>query len=197
MDAASRWRFGPVRARLLAHPRGIRAETLARPLLADALGCDPQALPLHRDEQGRPLLDAPFTGHDINWSHSGDFLLVGLGEGVRLGIDLELIRPRPRAMELAQRFFHATEIARLEALADDARQQAFIRLWCAKEAVLKAHGRGLSFGLHRLLLDDTTDGLQLLWCDPELGIAGDWILREWVPLPGYRAVLAWRPMRRG
>src|SRR3546814_11324671 len=64
----------------------------------------------------------------------------------RSGADLELLRPRPRALALAERFFVRSETGALLALPAEAREAAFVRLWCAKEAVLKAHGRGLAFG---------------------------------------------------
>ena len=40
-------------------------------------------------------------------------------------------------------------MAGLDALDDVACEHWFFRLWCAKEAVLKAHGHGISFGLHK------------------------------------------------
>jgi 4'-phosphopantetheinyl transferase len=68
-------------------------------------------------------------------------------------------------------------------------------LWCAKEAVLKAHGRGLAFGLHRLAFAERDGALALVRADSALGDAADWQLREFVPHPGYRAALAWTPTR--
>ena len=95
------------------------------------------------------------------------------------------------------RFFAPGEAGRLQALAPERRELAFLRLWCAKEAVLKAHGQGLSFGLHRLEFipdgDDEHAPLRLLASDPELGAASDWQLHEWIPAPGYLAALAWHP----
>ena len=72
---------------------------------------------------------------------------------------------------------------------------AFIRLWCAKEAVLKAHGYGLAFGLDRLAFAETRDGLSMTQCDADLGAVDDWSLIEFVPAVGYRAALAWRSRR--
>ena len=76
---------------------------------------DTDALPLSRDPRGRPRLEGAFAEWDCNWSHSGDGLLIALGRGVRLGIDLERVRPRERALDLAQRFFTAPELAWLHA----------------------------------------------------------------------------------
>ena len=80
----------------------------------------------------------------------------------------------------------------LASLPEDARGPAFIRLWCAKEAVLKAHGRGLAFGLDKLTFRELDGGLQLVDCDRALGQPESWSLRELEPHAGYRAALAWR-----
>src|SRR3546814_6405959 len=58
------------------------------------------------------------------------------------GIDLERQRPRARALEIAERYFSADEAAALAALPAADRSVAFLELWTAKEAVLKALGRG-------------------------------------------------------
>jgi 4'-phosphopantetheinyl transferase len=178
----------------LPHPAGIAAQTLAAAWLARELGLEEAALAMARDVHGRPLLGAGVGGHDANWSHSGDRLLVALGEGVRVGADLERQRPRPRALELAQRFFEPGETAWLQTLPEPAREDAFVRLWCAKEAILKAHGRGIAFGLHRFRVGEQDGALRVLWADPALGAAHEWTLHEFVPLPGYRAALAWRSL---
>ncbi len=177
-----------------ARAKQASAEQLVRGWLGPQLGCEPAALPLYRDGHGRPRLDAPFDDRDVSWSHSGEGLLVACAQGQLLGIDLERERSRPRAPELARRFFDATEALWLDGLPDPAaRDRAFLRLWCAKEAVLKAHGRGLAFGLHKLAFAESEGGLQLIQCDPALGVPADWQLREFTPHPGYRAALAWRP----
>lgn len=173
---------------------GAPAEDAARRWLAPQLQCAPQSIPLLRDPHGRPRL-ALSPDADVGWSHSGEGLLLAFGRGMTVGVDLERERPRPRALDLARRFFDLSEAQWLEAQADEAtRAAAFVRLWCAKEAVLKAHGRGLAFGLHRLVFAERDGVLQLVHGDPALGAASQWQLREFVPHPGYRAALAWRPL---
>jgi 4'-phosphopantetheinyl transferase len=185
--AAPHWQWLPW------HP-GTPAEDAARLWLAPQLHCAPQAIALVRDRHGRPRLQAPADA-DIGWSHSGEGLLLAFGRGATIGIDLEREHPRPRALDLARRFFDLSEAQWLEAQTDEAtRAAAFVRLWCAKEAVLKAHGRGLAFGLHRLVFAEDGGRLRLVDADPGLGDAGLWQLEEFVPHPGYRAALAWRPL---
>ena len=168
------------------------AELHARAWLAGELGCEPVAVPLIRDALGRPRLGAQHRRFDLNWSHSGKGLLIALGEDLQVGVDLEHIRPRTRALALARRYFVPAEADWLEALPADRREIAFLRLWCAKEAVLKAHGRGLAFGLDRLLFAEHDGALELAGCDRLLGEPEQWSLREFEPAAGYRAAIAWR-----
>jgi 4'-phosphopantetheinyl transferase len=153
----------------------------------------PADLNLGREPRGRPRLGPPQARFDCSWSHSGDGLLIALGEDVQLGVDCERLHARPRALELARRYFTAPEsdwLATFESgsLCD----RAFLRLWCAKEAVLKAHGHGLSFGLEKLRFVEQEGGLALRECDAALGPPTAWSLHEFAPAPGYVAALAWR-----
>ena len=176
----------------LAHTPGSRGEPLARTVLGPALGMAPAALPISRSERGRPQLDAPLGGFDAGWSHSGGHLLVALGQGVRVGVDLERIQPRPKMAGVIARFFHPAEIDWLLGLDEAGRQHWFFRVWCAKEALLKAHGHGISFGLHRFALLARGSDLILAHSDVELGPAASWQLHEWAIADDFRAALAWQ-----
>jgi 4'-phosphopantetheinyl transferase len=184
---------GPLRWSWHAHAHGTPTDPVAKAWLATALGVAPDALNLGREPRGRPRLGPPQDGFDCSWSHSGDGLLIALGEGVQLGVDCERVRPRPRALDLARRFFTAPEHDWLASFAAGAvRDLAFLRLWCAKEAVLKAHGHGLAFGLEKLRFAEAGATLVLVECDAGLGAAHDWSLHEFTPAPDYVAALAWR-----
>ena len=190
--AAGQLQIGPVRCAWRPYRHGLRAEPLVREWLEDELGTPAEALAIHRTDHGRPHLGAPHADWDASWSHSGEGLLMALAEGLRVGIDLEVRRPRPKAQILADRFFAPTEAATLAAMPDALREAAFVRLWCAKEAVLKAHGQGLSFGLHRLAFALEGEDWRLAECDPALGVPEDWSLRTFRPAPDYLATVAWR-----
>ena len=175
--AAGQLQLGPIRCAWRPYRHGLRAEPLARAWLEGELGHPAEALAIHRTEHGRPLLGPPLADWDVSWSHSGEGLLMALARDLRVGIDLEVKRPRPKAQVLANRFFAPEEAAALAALPDALRETAFVRLWCAKEAVLKAHGQGLSFGLHRLAFSLDGEDWRLESCAPELGTPDDWTLR--------------------
>lgn len=183
-DPAPRWTWQP-------HTPGHAAEAQARTWLAEQLGAAPQTLRLGRDGRQRPYLEAPYERWDCNWSHSGDSLLIALTARGRVGVDLERLRPRPRALAVSDRYFTAPETAWLNVQPDP--DHAFLRLWCLKEAVLKAHGHGLSFGLHRLRFEERDGRLLLVDSDPALGAPSQWRLQELAPAPGYVGALAWRP----
>jgi len=183
---ALRWSWHP-------HAHGAPTDPVAQAWLAAALGVAPEKLNLGREPRGRPFLGPPHGDYDCSWSHSGDGLLIALGHGVQLGVDCERVRPRPRALDLARRFFTTREFEWLTGFAPGtARDHAFLRLWCAKEAVLKAHGHGLSFGLEKLRFAEAGGALVLVECDAGLGNAEDWSLHEFQPAAGYVAALAWR-----
>ncbi|MBJ6979097.1 4'-phosphopantetheinyl transferase superfamily protein [Luteimonas sp. MC1895] len=190
--APGQLQLGPVRCAWRPYRHGQAAEPLVRDWLSEQLGTTAEALVIRRTAQGRPCLDPVHGGWDASWSHSGEGLLMALAHDLRVGIDLEVRRPRPKAQVLANRFFAPAEAAALAAMSQDRREAAFVRLWCAKEAVLKAHGQGLSFGLHLLAFAPEGDDWRLVDCDPALGAPADWSLRTFRPAPAYLATVAWR-----
>lgn len=127
---------------------------------------------------------------DAGWSHSHGRLLIAYTGHGRLGVDIEPLARRADPLRIARRYFSGEEIAALDALDGVTRQSAFLRMWCAKEAVLKAHGGGIAFGLHKAVFDATGDGLRMLRCDPALGRVDDWRLDLLEPEPEFIAVLA-------
>jgi len=183
---------GPIRCAWCAYQHGESTVALALPWLAQALGQPPETLGIGRDSRGRPHLVGSVHDADVNWSHSGRALLVALGRGVRVGVDIEFQRSRPAALALAERFFAPAETMQLRALPETVRETAFTRLWCAKEALLKAHGHGISYGLNRPVFALDGDDWRLIHCDGELGQAEDWTVHPFTPRPGYLAALAWR-----
>lgn len=177
----------------LCLPDSVPAEGLVREWLSMQTGRPEHDIHFARDAAGRPHLQAPLADHDVNWSHSGGRLLAAVVRHARVGVDIELIQTRRRIDDIATRYLTAGEQAWLQRLNGRDKLRGFHRLWCAKEAILKAHGQGLSFGLDRLeLLPDSQGRLQIRALDPALGGLDDWTLREWIPAAGFVAALAVR-----
>ena len=166
----------------------------ARILLAPVLIHYPhlRGVALDRTTHGKPFFD-PARGIDFNLSHSGDHAVVALAPSQSIGIDLERSGRQRSVLALAQRFFCASEFAALAALPEAQQQLAFLRLWTCKEAVLKALGRGIAFGLHRLefALDLLGIPTHLHMIADEGGNVADWHVVALQPAPGYLGALAW------
>lgn len=190
IQAAAQLRADEIHVWQLAYRASDRRGPL-HSLLAAYLGVAPDRVELVENEHGRPHFAAAHgTPLDFNWSHSGERALVAIGRGAALGIDLELRRERARALEIAERYFSPDEAAALRRLPVTERSVAFLELWTAKEAVLKALGRGIAFGLHRLSINIGHDQLVMQQFEGE-DIA-TWQLRRLHLDSTQIAALAWR-----
>ena len=189
-DAAARLDDDTIHVWHLAFQRAHGRKPLLQALAA-YLGIDAGEVSLVEGAHGRPRLDDRHGSTlDFNWSHSGDHALIAVARGIAPGIDVERRRPQPRALPLARRFFGSEEAAALAALPETARSIAFLEIWTAKEAVLKAHGRGIGYGLQRLQVVSTEAQLRLLRFDDEDIEA--WQLLRLIVAPELIAALAWR-----
>ncbi|AND70394.1 hypothetical protein ATSB10_29400 [Dyella thiooxydans] len=127
----------------------------------------------------------------FNWSHSGERALVAVARSVQPGIDLEHRARRTRDVQaLARRFFAEAEATALARCDDAGRPLHFLRLWTAKEALLKAQGRGLAFGMDRVAVSVGPGAPELLAFEGEA--LEDWHLKELICDEAWVAALAWR-----
>ena len=135
----------------------------------------------------------------FNISHAGPMLALGFARSMEIGVDIENAQRSMRSHELASRFFTRAEADALAEFAEPLRALGFMRLWTCKEAVLKAIGRGLSFGLDRLAFDFNADAWpqSLLHIADEAGPASDWQLHQFEVDATHVGSLAWcGPPRR-
>ena len=189
-DATARLADDVVHVWSLDYRPALGRQPLLRTLAA-YLGIGTAEVVLVEGAHGRPQLDTSHASPlDFNWSHSGDHALIAVARGIAPGIDLERRRPRPRALLLARRFFDNDEAESLAALPEEDRATAFLELWTAKEAVLKAHGHGISYGLQRLHILSTPERLRLVRFEGEDTAA--WQLQRLAVAPSLIAALAWR-----
>ena len=187
-DEVHLWLF-PHRARETA----LRPDRRWLPLLAAYLGCGPAGLEFGRGEHGKPFLRRPSPALEFNVSHSGGALLLGISRGIALGVDIETtLRKRP-ALDLARRYFAPAEAQALMRLRAAQQQHAFLRLWSCKEAVLKALGAGISFGLDRLefALDRHGEPARLNVIDASAGVVDAWHIVRMAPTPDHVGAAAW------
>jgi len=155
--------------------------TIVRSLLADYAGAD---VAIDYDARGKAHVRGDAL--HFNLSHSGGALALAVSRSQSLGIDLEHRRRPRRVVELARRFFAPHEAEVLETLPEPERQDAFLRLWTRKEALVKAEGSGIAGGLHRAVFD----------IDDRGEVAGprdrSWQVVPFEPAAGFQGAVAWR-----
>ncbi|MDX1925001.1 MAG: 4'-phosphopantetheinyl transferase superfamily protein [Pirellulaceae bacterium] len=128
-------RFGVCRGRL-------------RHLLGAMLDVEPERVQFDYNSTGKPRLASSHRSTlEFNVSHSGDWALFGFGQSMPVGVDTELFQRRTNFEALAPQVLSVQERARLELLAPAERNLAIMRAWVAKEALLKAIGVGIGYGL--------------------------------------------------
>ncbi|MDZ7624635.1 MAG: 4'-phosphopantetheinyl transferase superfamily protein [Ignavibacteriaceae bacterium] len=98
---------------------------------------------------GKPSLSIAdkSTRLHFNLSHSKNFMSIGFTNDNHIGIDVELMKPLKDHVEIAKRFFSASEVEQLFSFPADKILDGFYSCWTAKEAVIKLSGEGLSFPL--------------------------------------------------
>lgn len=141
------------RLHAISHPAQAKFYQQSRCLLRILLGQmthqPPQMVSFTATAHGKPQL----TQHQLqfNISHSQHWLCVALATAP-VGVDIEFAAQTPARpwLALAKRFFTAHEYQYLAKQPTDQLANHFFQLWTQKEAVLKAHGGGISAGLQRL-----------------------------------------------
>jgi 4'-phosphopantetheinyl transferase len=97
----------------------------------------------------------------VSASHAGDRVAVAVSTRGTVGIDVEPPRARPLSRALLRRTLGQGELEYLLGLPESPRRREFLRIWTAKEAILKATGEGLHGGPSRLALDLRATPLRL------------------------------------
>ncbi len=142
------------------------AHGLLRHLLGPCLGRDPAQIVLARDAGDRPFLPG-LPGLDLNLSHGGGWVAVGLSLSGRIGVDVEGAA-RPVDWDgVAPVFLHPAELADYRGLPAGERPRRALELWSVKEACLKATGEGLVAEPRSVRL--TPDGAD--WCLARAGLS--------------------------
>ncbi|MBG9687413.1 4'-phosphopantetheinyl transferase family protein [Bacillus mycoides] len=107
---------------------------------------------LNRDEWGRPFVEGfPQWEGDFNLSHSGEWIVLGVVNKGRIGIDIELIHPID--LTISEICFTKEERYHLENISLSEQLDFFYEIWTLKEAFVKAIGRGLSYPLNSFGFD--------------------------------------------
>ena len=128
--------------------RDLVARALVRTVLSRYAAVEPREWVFCADANGRPRIGNPPPGRGIefNLSHSGRLVVLGVGAGCALGVDVETLT-RNSDTDRLDRYFAASEREALLKLPEAGRRRRFFELWTLKESYLKARGVGLTLPL--------------------------------------------------
>jgi len=180
---AARFHFPAARDRYITAHGGLRD------ILARYLNCEPAQLRFSSNQYGKPAL----KDHQLefNLSHSGEFALIAVTQGHKVGVDVERVRSDLEFERITKRFFSQNEISELMAVPPDQRQIAFFDCWTRKEAYIKAQGLGLSLPLESFDVSLTPNEPAMLRATrPDSGEASYWTLFSMEVDPCYAAAVA-------
>ena len=131
----------------------LAGRVLAHALLRENGTEDGANVLVQNDSTGRPWLAGDVQDSRLSLSHSGMWVAAVLAQGVRVGVDVEMVRDK--AQRLAGKFLNAGEWAAAQAAAPANNELAhayYTLLWSAKEALYKLAGqRGIIFKTQLLL----------------------------------------------
>jgi 4'-phosphopantetheinyl transferase len=177
--------------------RGLVAWALARLLLADRLGGAPSALAIDRTcrlcgcANGKPRVTDPAEPVDFSVSHSGDHVVVAITGGAPIGADIERLRATTVDDALLRTVLTPHERAGFDGAHDDAaRDDAFIRLWVRKEAVVKMVETGLRTPMRGFAVSPADAPPALLSWPDDATLPGRTTLADLAGRPGHLGAVA-------
>lgn len=169
--------------------RYIVAHGCLRDILSRTLQCEPEQLDFDANPYEKPILKDHTL--EFNLSHSGDFTLIAVARGNKVGIDVERIRSDIELENIANRFFSTNEFTELMSLPTEQKTSAFFSCWTRKEAYIKAQGLGLSLPLESFDVSISPNEPAILRATrPDAHEANRWALFSLDVDPEYAAALA-------
>ncbi len=93
---------------------------------------------------GKPRLSEGADAIEFSLSHSGERVVLAVARGVPLGIDVERLAPERDRASLAPMVLSAAEQSVMATMPVAKHNEALLRYWTRKEALLKATGDGLA-----------------------------------------------------
>jgi 4'-phosphopantetheinyl transferase len=124
------------------------ARALVRTTLSRYAEVRPEEWSFTTNRYGRPEIAAPDVGPlRFNLSHTKGLVACIVAWDREVGVDVENMERPTNYIELAQRFFAASEAEAVAALPAEQQRDVFFDFWTLKEAYIKARGMGLALPL--------------------------------------------------
>ena len=108
-----------------------------RTILSKYLHQYPSEIALCTAKNGKPFIKD--NQINISFSSTQQFCAIALGQNMQLGVDIEPIKYDSEYRQMAKMFFSEEENKFLERISDEKLTEAFLKIWTAKEAFIKAN----------------------------------------------------------
>ena len=126
----------------------VVSRAMQRQLLAQYVGGSPADIQFGMVAMGKPTLSRPNDiGLQFNTTHSGDLVIIAVTANRDVGVDVERVKPVPRALQVSRRCFSAEEHSHLESVPAERLPAEFLSIWVRREGTAKARGDGVWRGL--------------------------------------------------
>jgi len=167
----------------------IISRGILRLLLSNYTGLNPKELVFGKNPFGKPFLCNPVNSEIcFNLTHSGNLLLFAIGKEKGVGIDVEKIEEKIDIKGISTLVFSFDEQQTLSRSMDPI--QDFYALWTAKEAILKASGRGFSYPINQFSVVMYNGTPKLSFIPEEITGGYSYSLSSFSPANGYTAAIA-------
>jgi 4'-phosphopantetheinyl transferase len=167
--------------------RFIIARASLRSILSKYLNLPPLDICFDKNDYDKPILtSAAQRNIHFNISHSGNHVVLAVTEIAPVGIDIEHMERTIEQLEIAKRFFHKSEYEYLQHCPAHKLNKDFFHIWTCKEAVIKALGYGLTYGLDTFSVQPDSDYESKLIT---IADANKFYLRSWDIDANHRAAI--------
>ena len=167
----------------------IISRGILRILLGRTIGVNPEELTIGSNPFGKPFLSCPENSAiSFNLAHSGQLLLIAIGNCKHTGIDVEKMEENIDFAGISALVFSDDEQQSLSRSKEPV--QDFYAIWTAKEAVLKAAGRGFAYPSNKFCVVISKKNISLLKYQAELTHGFSWSISSFTPASGYSAAVA-------
>jgi 4'-phosphopantetheinyl transferase len=128
----------------IARHEFVVGRAMLRLLAAAPTACGPREVNIGEGKFGKPRVE----GVEFSVAHSHGLVVLAMCREAAVGVDVEWVEREIEALEIARSTFTPGEVKRIEQATEGvARARAFFAVWTRKEAIVKAHGQGLTIPL--------------------------------------------------
>lgn len=160
----------------LLQMRYVEVHGRVRSLLGQTIGQLPEKISIKKTKHGKPYLEE-YPDFEFNIAHSNDRLSLVIGWHCRLGIDVEVCKPRNNLTGLVNKCFALEEQVFWKKLPENEKKNEFYRFWTRKEAFVKATGYGIVLGLNHCVINPENP-MKFLRIPKVCGNISEWYLHD-------------------